>query len=170
MNLILSILLAVGLSFAETKPNLTFEKGRLDKKSWSTSDMTGKVHVLFYVDPDKKNLNNAASEALRERSYDRSKFQSIALINMKASWLPNAAIGMALKKKQKKYPNTLYVKDFNKGLEKGWNFKSKGNDIFVFDVEGNEVFRHLGKLDEAKIKEMIAVLDKLMGIESPAGS
>ena len=75
--------------------------GRLDGTAWSSTEMRGKVHVLFYVDPDFKDLNNDASEALKGEEFPRDHFQSVAIINMAATWLPNFAISSALKKKQK---------------------------------------------------------------------
>ena len=88
--------------------------GRLNGESWSSSELTGKVHVLFYTDPDEKDLNNAASEALKLEKFDREKYGSVGIGNMAATWMPNFAINIGLKKKQEKYPDTVYVMDMNK--------------------------------------------------------
>ena len=63
--------------------------GRLDGKPWSSEELQGKVHVLFYVDPDEKDTNNPASEALDKEKFPPDKFQSIGMINMAATWMPN---------------------------------------------------------------------------------
>ena len=55
--------------------------GRLDGTPWSSDEMKGKVHVLFYVDPDKKDLNNDASEALAAEKFSLDKYQSVGIIN-----------------------------------------------------------------------------------------
>ena len=78
--------------------------------------MIGKVSVIFYVDPDEKDLNNEAGDDLKTEKFPLDKFQSIGIINMKATWLPNYAISSALKKKQKQYPTTAYVRDYEKTL------------------------------------------------------
>ncbi len=157
LNLILLFSLISTSSFAN--PAVDLKKGSLDGQSWSTESMKGRIAIVFYVDPDKKNLNNKASEALKEKEYDIKKVQSYAIINMKATWLPNIAISKSIKAKQKKYPRTKYVKDYKFYLSKGWDFKSKGNDVFVFDANGNELFRNLGKLDDAQIEKLIATID-----------
>lgn len=130
--------------------------GRLDGTPWSSSEMKGKVYVLFYVDPDKKDLNNDASEALAAEKFPRDKFQSIAIINMAATWLPNFAISVSLKGKQKKYPDTIYVRDYKKVLVKEWNIGDDNSDVLLFDKEGRLIFRKDGKLNADDIQQLLA--------------
>jgi YtfJ family uncharacterized protein len=134
--------------------------GRLDGAPWSSAEMRGKVHVLFYVDPDLKDLNNDASEALKNEEFPRDKFQSIAIINMAATWLPNFAISSALKKKQKRYPTTLYVRDYKKVLVKAWGIADDNSDVLAFDKQGGLVYRKDGKLDAEDIEELIGIIRK----------
>ena len=136
--------------------------GRLDGTPWSSDEMKGKVHVLFYVDPDKKDLNNDASEALAAEKFPRDKFQSIAVINMAATWLPNFAISSSLEEKQKKYPNTLYVRDYDKVLVREWNIADDNSDVLVFDKEGRLVFRKDGKLNADDIQELLTKVKENM--------
>lgn len=135
--------------------------GLLDGKDWKSNSLDGKVYVLFYVSPGKKNLNNDASEALKKEKFDSEVFASVAAIDLKSSWLPNGLIRRAIKKKQKKYPRTIYLTDKEKSVPKQLNFEESGNDILVFDKEGVEVFRHLGKLGEEEIKKMISTIKSL---------
>jgi predicted transcriptional regulator len=73
--------------------------------------VTGKGLCVFYVDPDEKDTNNEASDALDREKFPSEKFQTVGIINMAATWLPNFAISSALKDKQKRYPKTTYVRD-----------------------------------------------------------
>ena len=132
--------------------------GRLDGTAWSSTEMRGKVHVLFYVDPDFKDLNNDASEALKGEEFPRDHFQSVAIINMAATWLPNFAISSALKKKQKRYPTTLYVRDYKKALVKTWAIADDNSDVLAFDKQGRLVYRKEGKLDSQDIEELIGII------------
>jgi len=132
--------------------------GRLDGTPWSSEEMKGKVHVLFYVDPDEKDLNNDASEALAAEKFPRDRFQSVAVINMAATWLPNFAISSSLEEKQKKYPNTLYVRDYKKVLVKEWNIADDTSDVLAFDKEGRLVFRKDGKLNADDIQQLLKVV------------
>jgi YtfJ family uncharacterized protein len=132
--------------------------GRLDKSPWSSEELKGKVHVLFYVDPDEKDLNNEASEALKDERFPRDKFQSFAIINMAATWLPNFAISSALKEKQERYPTTIYVRDYKKVLVKMWEIADDNSNVLVFDKAGRLIYRKDGKLDLADIKKLIKVI------------
>ena len=132
--------------------------GRLDGTPWSSVEMREKVHVLFYVDPDLKDLNNDASEALKKEDFPRDTFQSIAIINMAATWLPNFAISSALKKKQKRYPTTLYVRDYKKVLVETWGIADDNSDVLAFDKQGRLLYLKEGKLGPEDIKELIGII------------
>ena len=133
--------------------------GRIDKTAWSSSELVDKVWVVIYADPDESDLNNAATEALKAKDYSTDVYQSVAVINMGATWKPNFAINMILKGKQKKYPNTVYVKDMNKMLVNKWGLADESNDIVVFDASGTVVFSFDGQLTPEAIEEMISLID-----------
>jgi len=132
--------------------------GRLDGTPWSSEEIKGKIHVLFYVDPDEKDLNDEASEALNREKFPAEKFQSVGIINMDATWLPNFAISSALKEKQKRYPRTTYVRDYKKVLVKKWNLADDNSDVLAFDKEGKVIFRKDGKLTAEEIQALIQVI------------
>ena len=52
----------------------------------------------------------------RKEKFPTDKFHLYGMINMAATWLPNFAINSALEEKQKKYPRTIYVRDYKKVL------------------------------------------------------
>jgi predicted transcriptional regulator len=136
--------------------------GRLDGTPWSSAEFKGKVTVLFYVDPDEKDLNNDASEALKKENFPLHKYQSYAIINMAATWLPNFAISSALKKKQKIYARTIYVRDYKKVLVDKWGLADNNSDVLAFDKAGNLIFRKDGKLNAIQIAALIkAIRDHL---------
>ncbi len=136
--------------------------GRLNGESWSSSELTGKVHVLFYTDPDEKDLNNEASEALKAEKFDREKYGSVGIGNMAATWMPNFAINIALKKKQEKYPDTVYVKDMDKTIVKKWNLADDNNDVVLFDVDGTVLFSVDGQLSSSQIEQLISLIRERM--------
>lgn len=136
--------------------------GRVDGTSWSSEEMKGKVHVLFYVDPDEKDLNNDASEALKKEKFPRDRYQSVGIINMAATWLPNFVISSLLEEKQKKYPDTIYVRDYKKVIVKKWGISDDNSDILAFDKKGKLIFWKDGKLDADDITKLIkAIRDHL---------
>jgi len=132
--------------------------GRLDGTPFSTEEFKDKVTVLFYVDPDEKDLNNEASEALKAEKFSLDKYQSYAIINMGATWLPNFAISSSLKEKQKIYTTTTYVRDYKKTLVKEWGLSDDNSDVLAFDQSGKLIFRKDGKLGQQEIQALISVI------------
>lgn len=130
--------------------------GRLNGKSWSSSEIQGKVFVLFYVDPDEKDMNEHVGQALKKANFSRDVYSSIAVINMAATWLPNFALESALKKKQETYPDTVYVKDLDKVLVKKWNLKDDSSNILVFNKNGQMVYKVSGKASQKQLDEVLA--------------
>jgi uncharacterized protein len=136
--------------------------GRLDGRPWSSEELQGKVHVIFYVDPDEKDTNNPASEALDKEKFPSDKFQSLGIINMAATWLPNFAINSALKEKQERFPKTIYVRDLKKVLVQAWKIADDSSNVLVFDKKGHLIFRKDGKLTQDEIQKLIkAIRDNL---------
>jgi len=133
--------------------------GRLDGTQWSSEELvSGKVIVLFYVDPDESELNNHVSEALKAENYPREKYGSIGMANMAATWLPNFAINMKLKSKQEQYKKTVYVKDLDKTLVKEWGLSDDNSDVVVFGKDGSVLYSVDGKFTDAQVKEIVKVV------------
>jgi len=139
----------------ELKDNLG---GRLDGKPWSSDELKDKIHVLFYVDPDEKDTNNDTSEALDKQKFPAEKFQSVAIINMAATFMPNFLISSSLKEKQEKYPRTIYLRDYKKLLVKEWKLGDDSSDILAFDKQGKVIFRKDGKLSQEEIQQLLKVI------------
>jgi len=152
---------AQAIEIGEIPPRVELKEklgGRLDQKPWSSEELQGKVHVLFYVDPDEKDTNNDASEALDKEKFPSDKFQSVGIINMAATWLPNFAISAALKDKQKLYPKTIYARDYKKVLVNAWKIADDSSNVLVFDKHGKLIFRKDGKLTAEEIQMLIKVI------------
>ena len=152
---------AQAIEIGEIPPKVELKEklgGRLDQKPWSSEELKGKVHVLFYVDPDEKDTNNDASEALDKEKFPGDKFQSVGIINMAATWLPNFAISSAIKDKQKRYPKTIYVRDYKRVLVSAWKIADDSSNVLAFDKHGKLIFRKDGKLTAEEIQMLIKVI------------
>lgn len=132
--------------------------GRLDGTLWSSNELKNKISVVFYVDPDEKDLNNDASEALKKENFPEDKVQSYAIINMAATWLPNFAISKSLKEKQEQYKTTIYVRDYKKTLVKKWGLSDNTSDVMAFDADGKLLFRKDGKMNPDEIKQLVDLI------------
>ena len=133
--------------------------GRIDGTQWNSEELvSGKVIVLFYVDPDESELNNHVSDALKAENYPKEKYGSIGMANMAATWLPNFAINMKLKSKQEQYKSTVYVKDLDKTLVNKWGLSDDNSDVVVFGKDGRVLYSVDGKFTDAQVKEIIKVV------------
>ena len=134
--------------------------GRIDGTPWESSMLKGKIYTLFYVDPDERDLNNPLADALKAKKFDRNKVNSVAIINLAATWLPNIVLEAKLKEKQKKFPHTIYVKDKKKILVKEWNLADDNSDVLIFDKKGKLIYKKFGKVSDNEIKDVIALIEK----------
>ncbi len=150
------------LSLGDVPKDVTIEGdngGLVAGGAWNSSMLQGgKVHVIFYVDPDEKDVNEDFADALKSVKFDHDKFQTIAIVNMAATWKPNMIIAAILKSKQKKFPEALYVKDKKKILVKMWDLQDDNSDILVFDKSGKLLYTKAGKLDKTEIQKVISLI------------
>ena len=152
---------AIELGKVPLQVTLSGDNGaKVDGTAWNASMLKGKVHTFFYVDPDKKDLNDDLADALVAQHFDRKKVASVAVVNLAATWLPNAIIEVKLKEKQKKFPHTLYVKDKKKILVKKWHLADDNSDILIFDKKGKLIYKKFGKVTAKEIPAVIKLIEK----------
>ena len=135
--------------------------GRVDGKPFDTKILERKVYLFVYADPDKKGLNEAFFDAVKAKHFDRSKYGSIAVINMAATWKPNFIIAAILKKKQKEFPDTIYVKDNRKVFVKQWQLADDDMNVLIFD-HGRLLFQKSGEMSADEQNEALKILQKAL--------
>ena len=68
----------------------------------------------------------------------------------------------ALEEKQKRYPKTIYVRDYKKTLVQAWKIADDSSNVLAFDKKGKMIFRKDGKLNAEEIQKLIkAIRDNL---------
>lgn len=166
-KIILGFLVLVGsvmaVELGKVPSSVTLEGdtgGKTSGAAWSSKMLKGKVHILFYVDPDERKLNEPLSQALKKRHFDRKKYASVAMINLAATWLPDAILESKLKAKQKEFPDTIYVKDKKKVLVEKWGLADDNSDILIFDKKGKLIYKKFGKLSKKEIISVLALIQK----------
>ena len=155
-------LYAISLNEKPKEIIISGENGGLvkDGKAWDSNMLKNKVYVMFYVDPDKKDVNEEFSQALKAKEYrEKGAFGSIAIINMAATWKPNFAINIILKGKQKEFPKTIYVKDYNKVLVKEWGVRDNASDILIFSKDGTLLFYKAGKMSTKDTQKAFDIIE-----------
>jgi len=156
-------LYAININEKPKEVSISGENGGLvkDSKEWNSNMIRDKVYVVFYVDPDEKDVNEEFSQALKAKDY-RSKgdFGSMAIINLAATWKPNVVIEMILKGKQKEFSKTIYVKDKHKVLVKKWGLHDNSSDILIFAKDGTLLFYKSGKMSEKDTQKAFDIIEK----------
>ena len=151
------------LTIGETPKYIILEEdngGLVTGGAWDSSMLQDKVYVMFYVDPDEKDVNEEFSQALKKKEYRKQgDFGSIAVINMAATWKPNFAIEAILKGKQKEFPQTIYVKDKEKVLVNEWHIADDASNIVIFSKEGKVLFYKSGKMDENDTQQAFQIIE-----------
>lgn len=142
-------------------PQLTLagdDGGKLNDAPWTPQEHAGKVHMIFYVDPDERGDGEQLEQALKNEEFPFDKVGSSAIINMKAAAMPNFLIGMSLSSKQKKFPRTSYAKDFTKHLVEKWGLKDDAYNFLIASPTGILLYQRSGKPSENDIQKIIEII------------
>ncbi|MBC8258751.1 MAG: transcriptional regulator [SAR324 cluster bacterium] len=150
------------LPFGEIPPIIILADdsgAKIDGASWSSEELnSGKITILFYADPDVGEINAHVNDAVKAEKFPQEKFTTVAILNMAATWIPNAVISLKLKSKQRENKNLIYVKDLQKVLVKKWGLHDDGSNILLFGKQGEVLYSANGKLSEAQIQKLLTMI------------
>ena len=149
------------LNLGEIPPNIVLDKangGTSQGKVWHSSSLKGKVHTLIYMDPDKRNGSKLLLAALAKLNYPKGVYSTVAIVNLAATWMPNAILESKLKSKQKELKNMEYIFDKTKFLVKKWHLKDNASNVFVLNKEGRVIYTKVG---EFMAQDVILLLNKI---------
>ncbi|HEY4787005.1 MAG TPA: YtfJ family protein [Bacteroidales bacterium] len=79
-----------------------------------------KVLAVFYTDPDQKDVNDPLSDAIKAKNFPKDKYAGIGIANCKDTWIPDAAIRMKARQKEKQFPGSIILLDTKRILSKAW--------------------------------------------------
>ena len=150
------------LSLGNKPPEIIILNGKTDGSEWKSKDILGKVTVLFYIDPDEKEVNQLVWRALKKENFPFDQFGLIAVMNLDATWIPNAAIETMLKSRQQKNSHTIYVRDRTKELVKKWGLKDDSFVVIAFDKKGRIIFRKDDELSLEDVDILIKIVKKFI--------
>ena len=155
-------LMAVTVGEKQVEISISEDDGGLakDGSKWSSKTIKDKVYVLFYVDPDEREVNEHFQAILKAQKYDHANFGTIAVINLAATWKPNVIIESLLKSKQEEFPDTIYVKDKNSVLVNKWKLHDDSSEILLFSKDSKLLFYHSGKMSDENIKDILKLINE----------
>lgn len=129
-------------------------------KPFNVKHLAGKVQIIWYVDPDEKDLNDYAVERLRKEKFPLDQVGSVAIINFDATVIPNWILAKIIANSQDKNKNTLYVKDMKKILVKEWGMKDDSSNLVVLSENLKVLYWYGGKLDKKTTDQFLEVVRK----------
>ncbi len=129
-----------------------------DGGTWNSQSMNGTLNFLVYVDPDDSELNDALVNRLHDEKFPEQYFHSVAVINMAATWKPNAIIMSVLRGKQEKFPRTTYVFDKDRYAAQNWNLTPEGYHVLLVDRDGSVLYEKTGKLEKNEIESFVDLI------------
>ena len=161
MTLIFLVTMMQAVDIGDTLPLVTLDKengATSNGQPWHAINLKGKVHVVLYMDPDKRTESQALLDALKILKVDSQKYSTVAIVNLAATWMPDAILEGLLSKKEKELKNTSFVFDKKKYLVKKWKMKDDASNILIVDKNLRIIYRKVGKLSSKEIEKIIALI------------
>jgi hypothetical protein len=134
--------------------------GTSEGKAWHSESLLGKVHILIYMDPDKREESKLLLDALTQRNDKRSEYSTVAIINLAATWMPNSILESKIKRKQKELKNIEYIFDKKKFLIKKWHLKDDAANVFILNKQSKVIYAKSGKLNADDVSEILDLLNE----------
>ena len=130
--------------------------GYYSGKPWNSEMLKGKTSMLMYVDPDEKSKGEIFKPTIAgfEKDLDFEKFQILVIINLKATWKPDAIIKKMMKSKVDEHPKRTYILDADSVLVKNWNLPDDEYNTLIIDEDGKVIYQHKGKWNDDEMKKV----------------
>ncbi len=132
--------------------------GKHDGKAWDSQMLVGKVHTILYMDPDEREEAMPFLNELNSQNFDKKRYKTVAIVNLDATWVPNAVLETMLNKKQKELNNTEFIFDKTKHLLKKWHLKDDASNVLIFDTAGKLLYQKSGKLFPIDIENIMKII------------
>jgi uncharacterized protein len=150
---------AAELKIGEKAPNFSLQDSQGKIYTLDSYEFEGRVLSVFYVDPDKKDLNvHVEGALLKDRSLDRNKsYRSIGISNLKATKMPNFILKSVIKDKQEK-TGAIILLDYNYSILNLWGLKNHSSDLVILDKDRICRFIYKGKLPPEEVTRAINII------------
>jgi predicted transcriptional regulator len=129
-------------------------------------DIGKKVVIIFYTDPDCKDINDPLSKAVETGGF-KDRIACIGISNCADSWIPDALILKGTLKKEKQFPGSVLLIDQDHLLSREWGLGNCNNISMVIVIGQDRKVRYFkyikSKEDSIKaIPEVIGIIEKEM--------
>ncbi len=126
-----------------------------------------KVVTIMYTDPDVKDINDPLSDAIKAKNYPKAKYQGIGIANCKDTWIPNAGIRMAARKKEKQFKGSVILLDEDRTVSTKWGLGDCDGAAVVIVVGKDKKVKFVKKIkNKGQSKGIIAEVLKILDEET----
>lgn len=147
---------------------VTLKTAERNTNKWvdfDTRQLQGKLTTLFYFDPDHIDINDRLSRALNKAQLNPEHHQRVAVVNAKATWVPNHFLKQAILKQQSEYPHFIYLLDEDGTLMKQWGLANHANVILGISRQGQVLYHKEGKLRRSeRLNYLQMMVDRIRNI------
>jgi predicted transcriptional regulator len=136
--------------------------------SMAIPNMDKSVVVIFYTDPDEKDVNEPLSNAIKAKNYPKEKYAGVGIGNCADTWLPNSAIRIAARQKEKQYPGSVIMIDSGHILAKTWNLGDCNDKGVVIIIGKDQKVKYLNVVksqveSSSIISKVLKLIEEEMG-------
>jgi predicted transcriptional regulator len=118
----------------------------------------------MYTDPDVKDVNDPLSDAIKAKNFPGAKYAAVGIANCKVTWIPDAGIRAASKKKQQQFKDSTIMLDTNKALATAWQLGDCNGAGVVIIVGKDKKIKYINYVkspaaSKAAINEAIPIIE-----------
>ncbi|BBG65752.1 protein ytfJ precursor [Hydrogenimonas sp.] len=161
-----SVLVAAhAVNIGERLPHVVLEKengGTSDGKSWDSSTLESGVHLLLYMDPDRRKETQPLFDRLKRSATEGKPFPTVAIVNLAATWMPDFVLESMLSKKQKELKNTVFVFDRRKYLVDKWRLEDEASNVMIVDRNSEVLYYRSGEISPAEAEHIINLIQSMV--------
>ena len=127
-----------------------------DGKYFNMDFWRGKILLINYVDPDVFEMIEPFNDEVN-RLFSRDKCDGLAIVDCKATWIPNFLIRKVAAAKANKFETEILF-DYDTKLRKSWGLKENSNNVIILDKD--RICRAIvrGNITDKKQKELIKLI------------
>lgn len=143
---------------------LVASNGSINYKKWSAANLKGKTYVVhhFAGRSSVKDKNKALIEAIKTAGFDRSKYQTVTIVNADDAIVGTGVfVKNSVEKGKLENPHSQVVLDQEGNVKKAWGLKEKESFVAVVDKNGKVQFTAEGKLSPTQIQQVIRLVKDL---------
>ena len=138
--------------------------GYYSGKTWDSTMLEGKTTMLMYVDPDERGKGEVFKPTIAgfENDLDFDKFQIVVIINLNATWKPDAIIKKMMKSKVDEHPKRIYILDVQSSLVKKWNLPDDEYNTLVINPNTEVIYQHAGEWNNEEMQNIDKLIRKVV--------